>query len=197
MGKWTNLIRSAAGPAAGSAVKSAVTYTIGIVAAVLASGAPLAARAAQAGPQADGSLNVYESSALVGGRQTAHAEFTIPVAGKVTIKLRDLEWPERLATLSFLLTDTHDVFQRLDEPGTLSFDLDAPGQFFAFVAAATQDVTDMGLYSLTVSVGGPVTPAATSVPVPAAGWLLLSALAGFGALGRSNGRKIEGAPAYA
>jgi hypothetical protein len=137
--------------------------------------APLASHATMLTPSNSGSIEVLDVSALISDKQTTRAAFTIPFAGQVTVTLRDLAWPEKLASLSFCLTDSHEVLGRLSAPGSVSIDVGTPDKLFAFVSGGAEGALDLGLYSLQVTLA-PLTGLAP-VPLPATSWLLLS---GFG-----------------
>jgi hypothetical protein len=104
----------------------------------------------------------------------------IPLAGTVTITLRDLQWPDPFTTLSLALTDSRSSLAQLAAPGALTFDVSSPGQYFAFVFGQAQGALNMGLYSIHVSLAPSVAP----VPLPAAAWLMLSGFAGLLSLRR-------------
>lgn len=121
-------------------------------------------------------LTVFEASALIGAGQVTTGQFTIPVAGTVSVTLRDMEWPERFAALSFCLVEGTNIVLQLTQPGTETFTIDRPLSFFAFVAGTPQHASGLGLYSLQIAI--------TPVPLPAAGLLLLSGVAGLAFLRR-------------
>jgi hypothetical protein len=91
-------------------------------------------------------------------------------AGRLSIRLTDLEFPLPLESLSVLVTDLNGLTQRLDGPGDLLIDLAGPARLFVAVFARTQDRHTPGLYALTSNFA--------PVPLPAAAWLLLSGLGG-------------------
>lgn len=168
-------------------IKSAVRF---VCAGVLALSA-LAARAdwQPMGPPADqphflpqaflatsGAPNGIDTTQLVWGSSLTVNQMSTPGAGTVSVTLADIKWPEALSSLSFLITDLHQTWQRLDGAGTLNFTVDGPTHLFAAVFAQAGPDTHAGLYDLSVTFA--------PVPLPAAGLLLFSGVAGLGALTR-------------
>lgn len=112
---------------------------------------------------------------LVWGSSMNVSSFNLASAGQLSLELQSIEWPSPLTELTLLITDMNNVWERLDVSsgiGNLLVDVGAPGQFFAAVFARTADSSIPGLYHLEASFA--------PVPLPAAGWLLLSALGGLG-----------------
>lgn len=110
----------------------------------------------------------------------AEMEIATATAGRVTVQLSDLAWPERLSSLSFAaVSGSSDVLGTMNGAGTMSFDVAGPMAFFARVYAAPQGDLGVGLYSMRVDFA--------PVPLPPALWLLGSAVAGV--LGLSRGRR--------
>jgi hypothetical protein len=96
-----------------------------------------------------------------------------PSAGTLTVKLQNLDFPERLASLSFNLTTATSVLKTLDAAGETTFDLTSAGTYYAIVSGTAQGRWNIGMYSLKISFGPLVAP----VPLPGALWLLLSGIA--------------------
>lgn len=153
---------------------------LGLLLAAAALGAPQPGRTAPVAFEPGVPFTVFETSAFIGGTaaQTTQAQFFIPAAGTVKVKLADMAFPQALSSLSFWLTDSHQVFANLSAPGEFTFELDAPGAFFGFISGAAQGALNLGQYYAQVS----LTPSA--VPLPAAGLFLFSGLAGLLALRR-------------
>jgi hypothetical protein len=81
-----------------------------------------------------------------------------------------------LNALSFTLFDaTHVV--GIKTAGEWAFDITSPSTFFASIFAAP-GLTKAGLYNVQINFQS----AAAPVPLPAAGWFLLSGLAGLAAI---------------
>lgn len=113
----------------------------------------------------------------------AEMEIETTTAGRVTVQLNDLAWPERLASLSFAaVSGSSNLLGAMDGAGTMSFDIAGPMAFFARVYAAPQGDLGVGLYSMRVDFA--------PVPLPPALWLLGSAIAGVFGLSRKRRRVV-------
>ena len=113
---------------------------------------------------------------------------TVFGSGTMRVVLKDLEYTTRFASLSFALFSGSTLLQTLALPAapsleltaTAIFDLASGGLYTARVYPVTQGPDFLGLYSLAID----FTPSAPPVPLPAAGWLLLSGLASLAGLAR-------------
>lgn len=122
---------------------------------------------------------LLSQTTLVVGSQTTTTTFVATGAGTVTAQLRDLSWPERLASLSFAITNSTTVLARsalssgTSDFSTLSFAVSGPGTYTAIVSGAVSpaNVLQLGSYSLQIEL------APSAVPIPATGLLLATALA--------------------
>ena len=123
---------------------------------------------------------VYESTTLVTHSQIDLQTLSLNGAGTVTVKFADLQWPDLLGSLSFTLFDvTHTIGTfSLDSSklttGSGVFHVDSAGTYYASIFAAPGAGKSGGLYNAQVYFSS----AAPPVPLPAAGWLLLSGIAG-------------------
>jgi hypothetical protein len=127
-----------------------------------------------------GSTNVgssFHATQVVWGASLAVNALSLPGAGTLTVKLADIKWTETLQSLSLLVTDLDNVWQRLDGAGNLLVNVSGPTKLFVAVFARSADGS-VGLYNIQTSFA--------PVPLPAAGWLLLSGLGGLGALRRKR-----------
>lgn len=114
---------------------------------------------------------------LVWGTSLAVNSLSLPSAGIVSIKLTDIQWTETLDSLSLLITDLDNLWTRHDGSGNLLINVSGPTQLFAAVFARSQS-GEVGVYNLQASF--------SPVPLPAAGWLLLSGLGALGVLRRKQ-----------
>ncbi len=121
------------------------------------------------------------STPLVQGSLATATAFSVPGAGVVTITLADLDWPTKLASLSFAATTPTAVLASLAGPGQTSFTTSAAGIYSAVVdaVASPSGLLDLGWFSLTINY-------TSSVPLPASVWLLLSSLGWLAAICRGK-----------
>ena len=87
----------------------------------------------------------------------------------MTVTLTDLGWPGLFSSLSFAASTSTSLLAQLSAPGSLTFEIGGAGNYFATVYGVADPNFGSGLYSLNLSYA--------PVPIPAAGWLLLSGLA--------------------
>lgn len=134
----------------------------------------LAVAGIMATPAAKADVLLTEASTFISGTQATTYVLFAPSAGKVNVSLADLNWPERLASLSFSFVGAAGKLAELVGPGALEFDLSAAGMYTAIVSGqSTPGEWDVGMYSLRVG----LTPAGPPVPLPPALGLLLMGLA--------------------
>jgi hypothetical protein len=100
-------------------------------------------------------------------------DFDVPTAGLLTVDLTDLGLPRPFECLTFLLTSGSSVLGEVVAGTPFTLQLAAPQRLFGFLQGDPQGPLNRGAYLLQVSVHPAV------VPLPAAAWLLLSALGGF------------------
>jgi len=103
-------------------------------------------------------------------------------AGTLTVTVFDIGVPQLLQSLSFAITDTNSVLQKLTNAGTLTYSVTGPMTLFANVYAVPDSSAGTGVYHINVSF-------APTVPLPAAGWLLFSGLTGLTAFRRKAQHK--------
>lgn len=125
--------------------------------------------------QADSVL--LSDTTLVSGNQSDVFSFLASGPGILSVKLTDIDWPQTLSSLSFTASDGKQVLASWSDAGSqsgaaLSFNVTG-GNYFADVLASAGGSLDLGAYSLSIQ----FTPAASPVPLPASGLLLVAGLA--------------------
>ena len=126
---------------------------------------------------------LYESTLLVTQPNIDLQTLNITGAGTVSVKLTDLKWPDLLGTLSFTLFDaTHVIGSYALNNATLttgigSFNVDTAGTYYASLFANPAAGKTGGLYNAQIYF-----QSTAPVPLPAAGWLMISGLACFAAV---------------
>lgn len=150
-------------PAQAEHVQGETPFFAGVPLESLASGAP-----AQ-------SIN---STRLVWGTSLSVDALSLGSAGRLSVRLADIEWPEALQSMSLLVTDLDGLWQKLEGPGALTIDLSGPAKLFVAVFARSDGKNSPGLYQLRADF--------SPVPLPAALWLLLSGVGGLAAFRRKT-----------
>jgi len=132
-------------------------------------------------------ISLLSETGVINGSQSYVYSLNAARAGTFTIQLENIDWPQKLANLTFAATTATSVLAKLEEAGTLSFDVGAAGVYYALVSGTAQasGVFNMGLFSLRAD----FTPAAP-IPLPAGVWLLLS---GVGMLAGARRRRADAA----
>jgi hypothetical protein len=125
------------------------------------------------------------STSLVTAPTLTTSRLDLQSAGTLYVSLSDLKWPEVAKALSFSLSSpTQVIAPTSNSGGLLAYDVTGPMTLFASVYAAPTATVGGALYHLSVRFASSAPP----VPLPAAVWLLLSGLAGLGALGTRQTR---------
>ncbi len=122
---------------------------------------------------AQAAMVVYEDVGFISA-QESHKKpdlFTISSAGKYQVELVDFTFPESFKQLELKIIGGSSASLRevawLDSPGAVVFDA-TPGIYYAALFGETNGVLGLGLYGIQVS--------QLVTPLPAAGWLLGTAL---------------------
>jgi hypothetical protein len=156
-------------------------------------GAVLALAAIAAAPLASADTLLVEASPLISGTRSDVYTLSAPKAGSVTVSLSNIDWPERLSTLSFALVTSSGVLKTFSGEGQQTVDIGTAGTYYAIVTGtAAAGRWNIGMYSLRMSFSTLENP---TVPLPAAVWLMLSGLAGVLGLTRRKQPLPEPAPA--
>ena len=103
-------------------------------------------------------------------------EVTGPGPARFSAILTDLESPApfQLLGLGLFFEDVPGTpFALINEPGSIDGRID-PGRYLALVGGIADADTNIGTFGLEIS----------AIPIPAAGWLFVSAIIGLGFLGR-------------
>ena len=120
---------------------------------------------------------LVQRSVLVSGNLSSVYAFKVAGPGVLTVRLENIAWPERLATLDCSIFGDSGFVEALSGGAEFKYSTSGPGWYYANVLAGASGALKLGLYSLKISFQS----AAALVPLPAAVWLLASVLgvAGF------------------
>ena len=130
-----------------------------------------------AAPRAQADPVLVSQTSMISGTFSGVYTFSTTQAGTLDLKLENIAWPERLAALSCNLYDGQSLLGSLATTGELQIQVAGAGTYFSHLFAQAAGVLDLGLFSLNVTFH----PSVSAVPLPAAVWMLLSALILFGA----------------
>lgn len=144
----------------------------------MAVGAIVALAAMAAAPFAHADTLIAEASPLISGTQSDVYKIAAPSAGSVSVSLSNLGWPDRLASLSFALATSSGVLKTFSGEGEQTVNIGSAGTYYAIVTGTAQGHWNLGMYSLRMTFSPLSTPGGPTVPLPAAGWLLLSGIVG-------------------
>jgi hypothetical protein len=169
---------------------------IAILATTLFATAPLASagvlEAAAAAPPPLGSAtqsttSLLTATNLVWGSGSLAYDLSAPSPGTFSIRLSDLAYTDKFASLSASIRSGTDLLKQIDGSGDAAINISTAGLYSLVVSYQTQAIQNPGLFSIDaqfVPTGSPV------VGLPASAWLLLSGMAGLAGLRgrRANGR---------
>ena len=117
---------------------------------------------------------LYDGSAFMRGTQSFSDTFNLTGPGTLTVTLSNVDWPQKLASLNFLLSTANGMMGPEMGAGTYSYNIAAGGNVFAQWFGTAQGPLNAGVFSLEIDfqpLGG------MPVPLPASAVLLLSGLA--------------------
>ena len=130
----------------------------------------------------------YHDSVFVNSANMDVTDFHADASGTVTVKLADIGWVSLLNSLSTYVSSAGQTFFTSTKEGTFTFNVNAGENFCAGIYAIANGTARYGLYTFDMH----FTPSQiTPVPVPAAGWLLISGLSLVPALRRR--RQVDSA----
>lgn len=118
----------------------------------------------------EGPLSSINTTNVVWGSSLSVYSLAAQGAGQWTVRLSDIAWPDALSSLSLLVTDLSNIWERETGSGNWTIDLSGPATLYVAVFARSVDKHTPGLYQLRADFA--------PVPLPAAAWLLLSGLGG-------------------
>lgn len=147
-------------------------------------------------PVVEADTVLLSDTTLVSGSQSSTFSFQAPGSGTLSLQLTDIDWPQALSSLSVTAGNGQQLLASWmdngsQSTGSLSFQVTS-GQYFADVLADAGGALDLGAYSLSVQ----FTPAASPVPLPASGLLLLGGLACVFVLRRAAHAATSGTATY-
>lgn len=119
---------------------------------------------------------MIQSTTMVTGNASTVYTLNTNGPGKLTVRLENISWPERLASLDCSIYSNDGLVTALQGTTEWSLMTTGPASFYANVLAGAGGRLNMGLFSIRMTFES----AASLVPLPAAGWLLASVLGFFG-----------------
>ena len=116
---------------------------------------------------------LYDGSGFMTGTESFSQSFNLTAPGTLTVTLSNVAWPQKLASLNFLLSSANGTMGPEMGEGTYTFAVVAGGNVFAQWFGTAQGPLNAGVYSLKIDFA----PSAVAVPLPTSAALLLSGLA--------------------
>lgn len=121
---------------------------------------------------------LFQSTTMVTSANINMTELDLSTPGTLYVSLSDLGWPNALSSLNFSLFDAMHAVTGTATSYGWSYDITSPSTLFGAVFATPDAAAKAGLYNVQINFQSSVAP----VPLPAAGWFLLSGIAGLAAL---------------
>jgi hypothetical protein len=127
--------------------------------------------------EADSNEELIDGGAPPAGKKTWGTSVQLATPGTLTVRAYDLgvemTLMDRLQSLSFSVSNSTSILGSHVGDGSMSFDLNGPGEYFVNFAAVLKSGALLPLVSWSVS----FTPNASQVPLPAGVWLMFAGLA--------------------
>jgi hypothetical protein len=130
---------------------------------------------------------LYDGSGFLTGTESFSQSFNLTAPGTLSVTLSNVAWPQKLASLNFLLSSANGTMGPEMGEGTHTFAVLAGGNVFAQWFGTAQGPLNAGVYSLKIDFA----PSALPVPLPTSAVLLLS---GFALLLWQRRRSMEVGP---
>lgn len=112
----------------------------------------------------------YYDAVFLHDSNLSMTDFKSSVAGTVTVQLTDMGWKDVLQSISVTVSRLGTAFLTRQSAGTFSFQIGKDETLSLGIYALARGPTGYGLYTLESSFA----PQVAQVPLPAAGWLLVS-----------------------
>jgi hypothetical protein len=116
---------------------------------------------------------LYDGAGFITGTESFSQSFNLTAPGTLTVTLSDVAWPQKLASLDFLLSSASGTLGPEMSAGTYTFAVLSGGNVYAQWFGTAQGPLNAGAYSLHIDFA----PSGIPVPLPTSAVLLLSGVA--------------------